>query len=53
MSIEESPHRRRAIQTQRGRKTRKLGGTLQRFWAPRRIGAAVRHKASHGQATQG
>jgi hypothetical protein len=28
MSSEESPHRRRAIQTQRGRKTRKLGGTL-------------------------
>jgi hypothetical protein len=28
MSIEESPHRRRAIQTQHGRQTRKLGGTL-------------------------
>jgi hypothetical protein len=28
MSIEESLHRRRAIQTQRGRKTRKLGGML-------------------------
>ena len=39
MSIKESPHRRRVIQTQGGRKTRKLGGTLQRFWASQRIGA--------------
>jgi hypothetical protein len=28
MSVEQSAHRHRAIQTQRGRKTRKLGGTL-------------------------
>ncbi len=38
MFIEQSAERRRAIQTQRGRKTQKLGGTLQRLWASRRIG---------------
>ena len=36
--MEQSAYRRRAIHTQRGRKTRKLGGTLQRFWASHRIG---------------
>ena len=38
MSIEESPRLRRAIQTQRGRKPRKIGGTLQRGWTSHRIG---------------
>jgi len=38
MRSEESPNRRAAIPTQRGRKRQKLGGTLQRFWAPPRIG---------------
>jgi hypothetical protein len=38
MGIEQSASRRRAIQTQRGRKTRKLGGTHQRFWASHQIG---------------
>ena len=38
MSIKESPRLRRAIQTQRGRKTRKIGGTLQRVWTSHRIG---------------
>ena len=38
MSSEQSPDRRRAIPTQRGRKRQKLGGTLQRFWAYHRIG---------------
>jgi hypothetical protein len=38
MSSEESPDRRRAIRTQRGRKRQKLGGTLQRFRASPRIG---------------
>ena len=53
MSIEESPHRRRAIQTQRGRKTRKLGGTLQRFWASHRSVRRVRHKASMARQPKG
>ena len=46
MSSEESPDRRRAIPTQRGRKRQKLGGTLQRFWASHRIGpprSDIRH----------
>ena len=38
MSIEEFPRRGPAIQTQRGRKTRKIGGTLQRIWTSHRIG---------------
>ncbi len=38
MSSEERRDRRRAIQTQPGRKRQKLGGTLQRFWASHRIG---------------
>jgi hypothetical protein len=38
MSIEQSAEGRRAIQTQRGRKMQKHGGTLQRFWASRGIG---------------
>jgi hypothetical protein len=38
MSTDESPSRRRAIPTQRGRKRQKLGGALQRFWACPRIG---------------
>ena len=38
MRIEPSAELRRTIQTQRGRKTQKLGGTLQRFWASHRIG---------------
>jgi hypothetical protein len=38
MSSEEFPKRRPAIQTQRGRKRHKLGGTLQRIWASPRIG---------------
>ena len=38
MGAEESLGRRRVVQTQRGRKRQKLGGTLQRVWASRRIG---------------
>ena len=38
MKSEESPVRRRASQTQRGRKRHKLGGRLQRFSASPRIG---------------
>ena len=38
MSSQQSAERRRAIQTQRGRKTQKLGGTHQRFWTSRGIG---------------
>jgi hypothetical protein len=38
MSTDESPSRRRAIPTQRGRKRQKLGGALQRFWACPGIG---------------
>ncbi len=38
MSSEEFPNRRPAIQTQRGRKRHKLGGTLQPLWASPRIG---------------
>ena len=54
MSTEESPSRRRAIPTQRGRKRQKLGGALQRFLGvPPYRSAAERHKASRGQATQG
>jgi hypothetical protein len=38
MSSEKLPDRRPAIQTQRGRKRRKLGGALQPLWAPHRVG---------------
>jgi hypothetical protein len=38
MSTDESPSRRRAIPTHRGRKRQKLGGALWRFWACPRIG---------------
>jgi hypothetical protein len=40
MGAEGSADRRQAIKTQRGRKRQKLGGTLQSFWASRRIGAS-------------
>jgi hypothetical protein len=38
MTSEECPNRRPAIQTQRGRKRHKLGGTLRRIWASSPIG---------------
>ena len=38
MSSEKLPNRRPAIQTQRGRKRRKLGGSLQPLWASARVG---------------
>ncbi len=38
MSCEEHPDQRRSIQSQRGRKRQKLGGTLQRLCASPRIG---------------
>ena len=38
MSSEKLPNRRPAVQTQRRRKRRKLGGSLQPLWAPSRVG---------------
>ncbi len=54
MSSEEFPNRRRAIQTQRGRKRQKIDGTLQRLWTSPRLGPPPSGcKACRGQATQG
>ncbi len=48
MSLEEFPRRGPSIQTQRGRKTRKIGGTLQRIWTSHRIGPPPPGLPSHG-----
>ena len=41
MSSEKHQDRRPAIQSQRGRKRQKLGGTLQRIWSSAPIGAPL------------
>ena len=51
MSSEKHQGRRPAIQSQRGRKRQKLGGTLQRIRSSAPIARALeRHKAPCGQA---